>query len=200
MSERFENLKKIPAHPAVRFLSYANLKLQTKTEAGAGAPVSDVLAELSEKGAIFDMITLLAASIPRREATWWACLAARDLVGPDKSPVPPPLAAAEAWVFKPTEENREAVRLALENADMDDETAYCALAALYAEGNMGPGQLAEHPAPPGAVPGAVIAMNMKALEVHADDLETYGNMLVDRAVDIARGGSGRVKPAEAEDS
>ena len=117
MSTRFENLKKIPPEPAAKLLANANTKLQTKLAAPASASVTAVLKELAEKDAKIDILRLMSVAIPPREATWWACLAARDLIGgADVKPVPPPLACAERWVFKPTQENRQTAREAFEGA------------------------------------------------------------------------------------
>jgi len=191
---RFANLKKIPPDPAARMLAVANTKLMTQVRAPASAPVSVVLTELEAGGALFDMLHLLAVALPVRESVWWACLAARDIMvlkGIEKAP--PPLDAAEKWVFKPNDEQRITARAALDSADIDDDTVHCALAALYAEGTLGPGELAEFPAPPSAVSTSVFTMNMISLRAHVKVMETHGQMLVDRALDIARGGNGRVE-------
>lgn len=192
MSTRFANLKKIPPEPAARMLAMANTKLQTPVAAPASAQVDVVFSELDGKSAKLDILRLLSVALPPREATWWACLAARDLIGEDAKVVPVPLAVAERWVFKPTEENRVAARDAFETADMDDDTCYCAMAALYADGTLGPGDLNDTPAPPNGVSAAVLAMNMIALRARADTFATYMEILIDRGLDIARGGNGRV--------
>ncbi len=193
MSKRFENLKKIPPEPAAKLLAMTNTKLQTKVSAPVSALVSVVLAELAEKEAKIDILRLLSVAIPPREATWWACLAARDLVGADAKVVPPPLAAAEKWVFKPTTENREAANLAFTNADNDDDTVYCAMAANYADGSLGPGDLNQHPAPPNGVSAAVFAMNLLAMRANVDRMQVFLDILIDRGLDIARGGNGKAE-------
>lgn len=198
MSKRFENLKKIPPEPAARMLAMANTKLQTPISAPASAPVDVVLTELEQKAAQIDILRLLAVALPPREATWWACLAARDLIGEDAKTVPIPLACAERWVFKPTEENRIAARDAFETAEMDDDTTFCAMAALYAEGTLGPGDMNDTPAPPNALGAAVLAMNMIAAKARADTFKTYVDILIDRGLDIARGGNGRVTAGQGE--
>ena len=193
MSKRFENLKKIPAEPAAKMLSAANTKLQTKLTLPASASVSAVLTELDQKAAKIDILRLLSAVLPPREATWWACLAARDLVGADIKVVPPPLASAEKWVFKPTQENREVVRRAFEGAEQDDDTAYCAMAALYADGTLGPGDMNQYPAPPNGVSAAALAMNLIAMRANVERMQVYLDILIDRGLDIGRGGNGRAE-------
>jgi hypothetical protein len=194
MSTRFENLKKIPSEPAAKLLANANTKLQTKLAAPASASVTVVLKELAEKEAKIDILRLMSVVIPPREATWWACLAARDLIGgPDVKPVPPPLACAERWVFKPTQENRQSAREAFEGAEQDDDTAYCAMAALYADGTLGPGDMNQYPAPPNGVSAAVFAMNLIAMRANVDRMQVYLDILIDRGLDIARGGNGKAE-------
>ncbi len=155
-----------------------------------------VLTELEEKKAWVDLVRLLSVALPDREAVWWACIAARDITGEDATPC---LKASEAWVFDPTEENREKVQMALDTADMDDDTALAATAALYAPGNMGPGEMAEYPAPPAAVSACAFGMNMTTLGEVADPL-LHLQWLIDRAVDIARGGNGKVEVPDFDTS
>lgn len=192
MSKRFENLKKIPAEPAARMLAMANTKLQTKLAAPASASVAAVLVELESLDAKIDILRLLSVALPPREATWWACLAGHDLIGPDPKVIPPPLFCAERWVFKPTEENRIAARDAFETADMDDDTTFCAMAALYADGTLGPGDLNQTPAPPNGVSAAVFAMNLLSMKMNVERMQVHLDILIDRGLDIARGGNGRV--------
>lgn len=193
MSTRFENLKKVPPEPAAKLLANANTKLQTKHGLPASASVAAVLSELERQAAKIDMLRLLSVVLPPREATWWACLAARDLIGPEAKVVPPPLASAERWVFKPTQENRQVVRDAFDGADMDDDTAYCAMAAVYADGTHGPGELNQMAAPANGVSAAVFAMNLIAMRANTDRMQVYLDILIDRALDIGRGGNGRAE-------
>ena len=195
--ERFSGLKKVPRQPAARLLALANARLDTALAAPASAPVEEVLAELASKGATVDLLRLLAVALPVRERVWWACLAARDTLAAGAD-APPPLKAAEAWVFRPTEENRAAVQAALAVADIDDDTVHCATAVLYCDGTLGPGDLAQHPAPPGASELCAFAMTVIALGARSAEFDAFGQVLVDRALDIARGGSGRVGTATEE--
>lgn len=198
MSERFEKMSKIPRMPAAKMLAEVNTKLASKLEAPASALPETVLAELDAKGQPIDMLRLMSIALPPRERVWWACLAARDFVGAAPENNTPSLEAAEAWVFRPTPENREKLLHAIDLADADDETVKCAMSALYAEGSLGPGELDDHPAPPGGSEVMAFAVNVIAMDAHEGDFEAYTQQLVDRAVDIARGGNGRVK-TEAEE-
>lgn len=183
---------KVPKEPAAKLLANASARLRTKVDAPASASVDAVLAELDEKGEIFDMLHLLAVVLPARERVWWACLAARDYVGPKSETDPPSLTAAEAWVFDPNDKHRVAASDAIDKAYVDDDTVHCAMAALYFDGTLGPGDLAQYPAPAGVAEAAAFGMNMVALGELSDKFEEHCVVLVDRAVDIARGGNGHL--------
>ncbi|MGB8622536.1 MAG: hypothetical protein WCD16_06940 [Paracoccaceae bacterium] len=200
MEFRFDDLTKIPDEPAVRMLARKSSKLQAQPGLPASASLPEMLQALLEQEALFDMLHMLAVALPPREAVWWACLAARDLVGHDNRQPPQPLAAAERWVFKPDARNREAARQAMELADIDDDTVFCAMAAVYADGTMGEGELAQAEAPPNAVPAAVFGMNMKSVSGLTDADEKHVETLIARALDIARGGNGRLDSAALEDT
>jgi hypothetical protein len=194
MSERFTGLKKIPKEPALRQLALANMRLDTKLGSPASAPVDQVLAELEAAGAHLDMLRLLAAALPPRERVWWGCLAAEDTLADPKGAVPPPLALAQAWVFKPSDENREKARVAVELAEFDDTTTLCATAVAMCDGKLGPGDLAQYDAPVGTAAMAIFGMNLMSLgTAEAEGFEAHKTRLIDRALDIARGGNGRLE-------
>ena len=192
MSERFENLKKVPEQPAARLLAAGNAKLKTELKSPASASVAAVLTELEAEEAWVDMIRLLSVALPSRECVWWACVAGREILGEKGQSVC--LDAAEKWVFEPNEENRAKVQERLELDSVGDKTAPAATAALYAPGNLGPGEMAEHEAPPGIVAACAFGVNLRTLKVADDPIAQY-QVIIDRALDIARGGNGT---AEAE--
>ncbi len=195
MNARFADLRKIPKEPAARLLARASTKLRTPLRAPASASVATVLDELEQAQAWIDMLRLLSVALPPRERVWWACLAGRDLVGAAAGKLPPPLAAAEAWVFKPTEANRLAARTASEAADIDDDTTLCCTAVIFAEEPAGHAEAPDATASPGAAPAAAFCMNLKALGLEKADFGRAANLLIDRALDIARGGNGRIDKA-----
>ncbi len=196
MANRFSDMTKVPQEPAAKLLAQANTRLETPIEAPASALPEVVLAELDGKGALIDLLRLMAILLPPRERVWWACLAARDYIGPAPDNDTPSLAASEAWVYQPNDENRDKARDSVDHAYVDDDTVNCAISVMYADGTLGPGDLANHPAPAGASEVAAFAMNVVALGEHSDKFEEYGQMLIDRAVNIARGGNGQLEPAE----
>lgn len=193
MSTCFDNMTKISQEPAAKLLAHANTQLKTRLDAPASASAQQVLEELDAKGGLIDMLRLLAILLPPRERVWWACLAARDYIGPPPDNGTPSLEAAEAWVRNPTPENRDNARTVIDHAYVDDDTVNCAISVMYADGTLGPGDLAQMPAPAGAAEVAAFAMNVVALGEHSDKYNEYGRLLVNRAVDIARGGNGRLE-------
>ncbi len=191
MSERFAGLVKLPQQPARRILATAGVKMNTKLESPASASVEVVLQELVEKKAQADMLLLLACALPPRERVWWACLAARDVIDPTEKP-PLSLTTSEAWVFKPTEENRIAAQKSIEVAEPMDKTVHVATAIVFFDGTLGPGDLAEHACPPGAAELSAFAMNIIAFCRDPDQMDLMADVLVDRALVMARGGSGNI--------
>lgn len=198
MTDRYSDLVKLIKQPAARLLANANAELETVLSAPASAPVEVVLRELDEKGALIDIMRLLSIALPARERVWWSCLAARDLMAPGDK-VPQPLAAAEAWVFKPTEENRAVAHHAVQHASMKDDTKHCAMAVQFHDGTLGPGELAQHPAPPGGSEVSAFAMNIVAIAKSGKMLDEAAGLMIARALDIARGGSGRIEPAKTKE-
>lgn len=195
MSQRFENLKKVPEQPAARLLAAANAKLKTKLKSPANASVETVLEELDAAKAPVDMLRLLSVALPPRECVWWACIAGRDILEEgEKSQC---LAASEAWVFDPSVENRERLRLVLENESSGDKSAACATAAYYAPGNLGEGDMADIAAPVGVVSACCFGMNLKTLKVGLPPDRCF-QVTIDRALDIARGGNGKIELAQEQ--
>lgn len=193
---RFSELKKLPDVPAARLLADGNAVLQTRLSVPAGAGVPEVLAALEVEGAVTDMLLVLAHALPPREATWWACLSARDILPEGTST--PSLKAAEAWVFRPGPDTRGMAREALDTAHNEDDTVLCAMAACMADGTLGPGELEDYDAPPGAVGGAAFGMALTALFHDEDRVEEQGQILLFRALDIARGGNGTRPSGQAQ--
>ncbi|MDO6590551.1 hypothetical protein DS901_18330 [Loktanella sp. D2R18] len=191
----FDALKKLPTTPAAKIIAQNNVVLQTRPGTPANASVAEVLADLDAKGALIDMLQLLSHALPPREATWWACLSARD-IATDKLTLS--IKAAEAWVLQPGEDTRTQARAALDAADNEDETVLCAMAATFADGTLGPGEHEDYDAPPGAVGGAVFAMALISLFADDDTVVMRGQWLLGRALDIARGGNGRIDPPISE--
>jgi len=96
-----------------------------------------------------DAVKFLAHAIGRREAVWWACTCNRQTLTPDvPAPAVAALAAAEAWCYLPTEENRRAAHASAEAATMENAPALAAMGAFFSGGSIAPANVPQ-PVPPG---------------------------------------------------
>src|SRR5215510_2858278 len=114
-----------------------------------------------EKAQFVDAVRYLANALLQREAVWWACIAARAALGSAKRPTDlDSVTAAEAWVYKPTEENRRAAMTKAQATQFDTPCAWAAVAAFWSGGSMAPPDVPVVPPPPfligRAVSGAVM--------------------------------------------
>jgi hypothetical protein len=156
------------------------------------APV-EFLNALLERELYPDAVRFLARALPKREATWWACICTRGLINQDARPASlAALEAAEQWVYKPTESNRRLADAAARAASFDGPASWAAMAAFWSGGSMAPEN--SPPVAPAdnltskAVAGAV----MLAAVLHEPEkaAEKYRYFLA-QGVEIANGGNGR---------
>lgn len=192
MARKIEGFVRVPKDPAARLLSNAAQKLETPTGLPATATAEEVMRALDAASADRDMLVLMSVALPARQRVWWACLAARDLLGESRSGDSEVLAAAEAWVFRPDDDTYGAAYEALLRAEPTDPAADCARAVLYSGGKLGPGELADMDAPPGAAEAAALTMVIDAISANIDNPGAYVALVIDRAIDLAKGGSGKV--------
>src|SRR5262249_18830334 len=102
-----------------------------------------------------------AFALPKREAVWWAAQCVRIHLPADAPPKNlEALKSAEAWVYKPTDENRWAAKEAGEKAGYDKAACWVGMGAFWSSGSMVPAHLPKmEPGPsftPGAVAGAIL--------------------------------------------
>jgi hypothetical protein len=151
---------------------------------------------LLEHGHLPDAIRLLAFALPKREAVWWACQCVRDCLPSDASPkLVEAVKAAEAWVYKPSEETRWAAKEPGEKAGFDKAAAWAAMGAFWSGGSMvaahlpamAPGPTFVGVAVSGAVLLSAVQRDRKTAMEHYKQLIAYG-------VDIANGGTGKPRP------
>ena len=140
-----------------------------------------------------DAARFLAYALPKREAVWWACLCARAVTSPETSPDNVAvLDAAEAWVYKPVDENRRKAMALAEKTPMDTSASWAAVAAFWSAGSMAPEDAPV--VPPGeeltgaAVSGAVI---LAAVQTEPENAPEKFARFLTQGLDVARGGSGR---------
>lgn len=188
-----ETLTKLRAPRAGAIVTHFELSDEAMAVFDHGASSATALAALMEAGCDSDAIRFLAFGLPQRQAVWWGCLCARETLPEQPEPTElRALAAAEAWVFQPTEENRRAAMAAAEAAGFDTPASWSAVGAFWSGGSMSPpGQPV---VPPGedltgkAISGAVLL----ALGRH-DPLAAPARLreFLSWGIDIANGGRGR---------
>ena len=150
---------------------------------------------LIDKALYADAVKFLARALPKREATWWACLCARSALG--ENPAQDRVRAvemAEQWVYKPTEEHRRLTLPAAQAAQFNHPASWAAMAAFWSGGSMAP---PEAPAVPPAenltgkaVAGAVM---LAAVQTEPEKSEIKYKRFLEQGIDIACGGNGRLE-------
>jgi len=141
-----------------------------------------------------DAIQVLAFALPKREAVWWACLCARKTLT-EKSAVTESKAIelAEAWVYKPSEENRKEILPITEATQSKSAASWAARAAFWSANNMS--LTPEITIPPAdgltakAVMGAVITAAVSGLP---EKITSNYQLFLKQGIDIACGGDGRL--------
>jgi len=147
-----------------------------------------------------DAIRLLAFALPKREAVWWACQCVRDCLPTDAPPkLLEAVKAAEAWVYKPSEETRWAAKEPGERAGFDKAPAWAAMGAFWSGGSLVPAHLpAMAPGPTFtgmAVSGAIL---LGAAQREPEKIMERYRQFIGYGVDIANGGTGKPRtPGDA---
>ncbi len=162
---------------------------------GDGATPAAFLEQLISRSAFDEAVQFLAFALPKREAVWWACLCARsDLRDPVPAPALAALTAAEAWVYRPTEENRRAAMERAQETKFDTSSAWAAVAAFWSGGSLAPPDL---PAvtPAAHLSGAAVAgaVTLAAVQTEPELADEKRQRYIKIAIDIANGGSGRIE-------
>lgn len=95
------------------------------------------LEALIEKSHHADAAMLMAHSLPKRESIWWACRCVRHALGASAAPAAQDLiAAAEAWVAKPSDEARRAAFAKAEAANFDPPAGLLGMAVFFSSGSL----------------------------------------------------------------
>ena len=131
-------LQKIANKNASETARSCDLEDDARTLLTADLNATQYLDKLQEGGLYVDAARFLATALPKREAVWWACVCARSALG-DETPEPKvtrALEAAEAWVYKPNEENRRPTEKLAEEATYEQPAAWAAIAAFWSGGSI----------------------------------------------------------------
>lgn len=147
-----------------------------------------------------DAVSALAIMLPRRQATWWACLAVRLLPGLAERPAE--LAAieiAETWVQTQAAEDCERAFAAAQACEMTAAGGWAAMAAFWSGGTLAPrGQAAVPPAPHLAGVAARTALIFTFHDAAIAGRLGYGDMLA-IGLELMHGELGRRAQAAARE-
>ncbi len=187
MNSAFTGLVKIEKRSAGEVVRLGKIKFPFRPETTRDEPVSKLIEELVAQNLMMDALKILSLALPPREGVWWGCLAARDMLDPAQKTKA--LTAAEAWVFKPCQNNKKALEpFALDSEEAD--TLMC-----EAGFNVPLPDDETPPMGPPHLPGLLI-FSAQLLSFfshdHPDDISRQGQLLLGRGLDIAKGGNGQL--------
>jgi hypothetical protein len=160
-------------------------------------PISaDYIQQLVDKELYTDAVNVLAHALPKREAVWWACLCARKtLTATSLATESKTIELAEAWVYKPSEENRKLLIPIAETAHFKNAASWAAVAAFWSGNNISLTPEITIPATEGltakAVTGAIITA---AVSDKPENIASNYQLFLKQGIDIACGGDGRLSP------
>ena len=193
-------LTKIKAAAAADVTDRFKLSPRAKSLLTEGDVVPAFLGKQIDAALPLDVINFLAHGLPKREATWWACLATRSTLPPEPATVDiQALETAERWVYKPSEETRNAALTESNAPDRDPSPAQLAAsAAAWSGGSLAPPSGPEVPPGDQLTPVAVYtALLIAAYQTEPERAEEKLRRFIEQGIDIANGGSGRLDKAEA---
>jgi hypothetical protein len=114
-----------------------------------------------------DAVQFLAHALPKREAVWWAWVAARRGSGEKPPPkIAAALSAVETWISQPSDENRRAAKAAGEKAEYRTPAGCVGLAVFLSGGSLAA------PGGPEVPPGEYLSAKMVAGAVIVSALAT----------------------------
>jgi hypothetical protein len=140
-----------------------------------------------------DAVRFLAHALPKREATWWACLCARNTLT-DKTPANEikAIELSEAWVYKPTEDNRKPTLAAAEATEYKTAASWAAIASFWCGDDISPVPQAVIPPAEKLYAKAVIgAVMLAATQGEASKVNDKYLLFLQQGINIASGGDGR---------
>lgn len=139
-----------------------------------------------------DATQFLARALPKREAVWWSCLCARELGSDEKKPeLAAGLQAAEAWVYRPTEENRRSAEKAANAIEAPHPARWAAMAAFWSGGSLAPPDAPEVKPADDFTAKAVAGAVLMAAALDPKQTEARNKRFFEYGIDIANGGTGR---------
>lgn len=157
------------------------------------SPIEAAIELLGAQHRALDAIRLLAHSLPKREAVWFACTSCRAMIGgglpgTDEKPV----SRAEAWVFDPDDRRARAAYAEAEQSNFQSAGSWAAVAAFWSSSSLAPAdQVVVPPAQYLTGVAVVGAITLAAVAEPVSEMDARYERFLRIGLDIARGGSGR---------
>ena len=197
MADQIGTLQKIKLASTEALSPNAALSDDAKALIATPLPIAKFLGLLLDAALLDDAVKLFAHALPKREAVWWACLAARSLPETTATPeLEAAIDAAEAWVYKPSEENRRAALDKATASGLKQPASWAAMAAAWSGGSLAPPNApvvppAEHLTGLAVVGVVLLAAVANEPAKRPEKLKAF----LAQAIDIGNGGNGRNKAA-----
>ncbi|NOQ65505.1 MAG: hypothetical protein GQ582_13420 [Methyloprofundus sp.] len=188
------NLTKITQTKASEITALFELEEQGEALLTEEISPANFMQALLEEEDYLDLVSFLAYALPKREATWWACLAARNHLNEQSSDdEQKAVELAEAWVYDPTPENCQATSAAAEAAGLETAVGWAAMSAFWSGDNISP--IEDNVVKPAddlyakAVVGAVM---LACVLGEAEKIQEKYQLLTQQGINIASGGNGKI--------
>lgn len=183
---------KIKAATAGEVCSGFTLSPEARQQLQPEMPPLDFVNALATHEIYSDAVQFLARALPKREAVWWSCLCARDLGADEKRPeLAGGLEAAEAWVYRPTEETRRHAEKAGQAIKGSHPARWAAMAAFWSGGSLAPPGSPEAKPPEDFTAKAVAGAILLAAGLDPKLTKARNRKFLAAGIDIAKGGTGR---------
>jgi hypothetical protein len=185
---------RVKAQTAGELLQHFELSDESESVAAIEDAPMKAIKKLLDSESYHDAVTMLAHALPKREAVWWGCLAAKKAMDPAVELNVAAVSAAELWVRDPSENNRQAAKKLGELAKNKTAAGWSATAASWCTGNMVEGDEIAVPPPDCLYAHAVAAcITMAAVEAGPENMSASYQLFVRQGFDLAGGGSGQVE-------
>ena len=186
-------MKKVSATTAAELCDKLDLSSAARELLRPDATPSQFVDSLVAGGLFPDAVKFLARALPKREGVWWACTCARETPMEDSPPtVGAALEAAEAWVYKPTEERRREAQAAGEAAGFGSPESWAAVGAFWSGGSItAPDAPLVAPAEDLTARAVAGAVMLAAVRREPERSEERYRLFIAKGRNIADGGTGR---------
>lgn len=187
--------KKLTAKTAREIVGPGTLEPESAELLDAEIPPEAFIRALVEAEKLPDAVKFMSRALPPREAVWWACMCARQMAQLTEDKVENrAIEAAEAWVYDPSEKNRERAFEIVKSSDAKGAGILCALAASFSAGNAPLGDGHRLDLDPAIFPQLIDGVVMvSATEKQGEELKDRLRVFLASGEDIARGGNGEIK-------